>query len=219
MRKHFLGMTHSSHEAIMQHPDYDAARQYVFERLERESDSRLSYHTLAHTRDDVLPAAERLATSEGIGVDDLLLLRTAVLYHDIGYTVGRVEHELIAVRIAALTLPTFGYQPAHISTIDALIMATRLPQAPQNLLEQIIGDADLDLLGREDFLDRNAELRQELQAFGDTTSDRDWFSEQLTFLTQHRYWTATATRLRNEQKARNITALTRRLAIYTASLS
>jgi uncharacterized protein len=203
----------------MPDPDYDTAREYALGRLKRELDPRLSYHTLSHTRDDVLPAAERLAAGEGIGEAELLLLRTAVLYHDLGFTVGRVDHELIAVHIAKLTLPSFGYSREQISTIEALIMATHLLHTPQTILEQIIADADLDLLGREDFLERNADLRRELQAFGDTTSDRDWYSEQLSFLIQHRFWTATAQRLRTEQKARNITQLTRRLAIHTASLS
>ena len=37
--------------------------------------------------------------------------------------------------------------------------------------------------------------------------DCDWYRIQLAFLRDHRYWTASARRLREEQKQRNIAAL------------
>ncbi len=191
----------------MGQPDYSAARQYALERLERELDPRLSYHTLAHTRDDVLPAAERLAALEGIAGAALLLLRTAALYHDIGFTVGRVEHEQAGVQIMAQVLPSFGYTVAQIDRIGALIMATRIPQTPHAQLEHILADADLDLLGRDDFLERNAELRRELQAFGVGFTNAEWYADQLAFLTRHHYWTPAARQLRNPPKAHNIALL------------
>ena len=187
----------------MGQPDFAAAQQYALERLERELDPRLRYHNLAHTRDDVLPAAERLAAIEGIGGAELLLLRTAALFHDIGFTVARHEHEQAGVQIMAGVLPQFGYTPEQIDLIGTVIMATRLPQTPHSRLAYLLADADLDLLGRTDFLERNRELHKELQAFGDQRSDAEWYANQVEFLARHRYWTTAAQHLRNAQKARN----------------
>jgi len=44
-----------------------------------------------------------------------------------------------------------------------MIMATKIPQSPKNLLEQIICDADLDYLGRERYEENSLLLLQELR--------------------------------------------------------
>jgi uncharacterized protein len=92
-----------------------------------------------------------------------------------------------------------------------MIMATRLPQTPHTLLECILADADLDVCGRDDFLALNRCLRAELAATGNVTSDREWYSEQLSFLRAHRYWTAAARYGRDQVKRANIAALERLL--------
>jgi uncharacterized protein len=201
----------------MRQPDYAAARQYALGRLERELEPCLCYHNLAHTRDDVLPAVERLARIEGLAGDELLLLRTAALYHDIGFTIGRAEHELASVRIMTGALPGFGYTAEQIAHISAQIMATRMPQAPHSLAAQILADADLDLLGRTDFLEGNRALRQELAAFEITLSDAAWYTDQLSFLSRHHYWTSAARQLRDAQKGRNILQLQALMAAALAA--
>jgi uncharacterized protein len=185
-------------------PDFERARRYALKRLESELPSNLLYHSVAHTRDDVLPAAERLAAMEGVEGEDLLLLRTAVLFHDIGFVEQGTNHEGIGARVAAQVLPSFGYQPEQIEVIKAIIMATELPQSPHTLLEKIMADADLDVLGRKDFLSKNQALRAELNHSGTQPSDEEWFSSQLEFLHEHRYFTAAARTLRSKGKQKNI---------------
>lgn len=196
----------------MSQPDFERARSYALELLQRELPPPLYYHSVNHTLDDVLPAAEALAAMEGVNGEDLLLLRTAVLYHDIGFVEQAVNHEAIGARIAAEILPRFGYQPAHIRVIRGLIMATALPHSPDTLLEKIIADADLDVLGREDFLSQNQALRAELSASGRRPSDEAWYRGQLEFLQKHRYFTAAARTLRGRGKQKNIETLKRLLA-------
>jgi uncharacterized protein len=165
------------------------------------------YHSVAHTCDDVAPAVERLAALEHVPGEALFLLRTAAYYHDLGYIHRRVGHELASVDIARSTLPMFGYASQQIDQIAGMIMATQLPQAPQNLLERILADADLDLLGREDFWNLSHALRAELAAYEGALSDREWYRRQCVFLQSHRYWTASARALREAQKQRHIAAL------------
>jgi uncharacterized protein len=191
----------------MGEPDFEQARRYALLRLEQELDPALCYHSIAHTRDEVVPAAERLAALEGFGGEDLMLLRTAAYFHDIGFLERRAGHEAAGVRIAAAALPKFGYSPAQVAAIGQLIIATRLPQAPATPLAAILADSDLDMLGREDFLLLNRMLRIELDAFELAVNDAAWYRQQAAFVRDHYYWTASARRLRDEGKARNLRAL------------
>ncbi len=198
-------------------PDLEAARQYALNRLQRELAPQVTYHTLGHTRDEVAPAADRFAALEGVTGEDLVLLRTAALYHDIGIVEQYRDHEAISARIAATALPGFGYAPAQIEAILGIIWATRLPQEPHTLLEQIMADADLDILGAADYLPRNAVLRKELAAFGQAMTDAQWYGRQLQFIRDHRYFTTAARSLRDAQQQVNIAAMAALLAQCAAA--
>lgn len=200
----------------MNDPDLQGARSYALDRLSRELPLELCYHTLRHTRDDVVPSAERLAAGSGIVGEDLLLLRTAAYFHDIGFIYQRIEHEAASAQIAAEALPQFGYSPEQIARIRGMIMATRLPQSPQNLCEQVLADSDLDLLGTEHFWTRSELLRREHENFGRAFSDGEWLRNQLLFVRSHRYWTPAAQRDRNAGKQRNALLLMQQIAELTA---
>jgi uncharacterized protein len=187
----------------LDHPDFDQAMRYVLTRLEQELPPQRVYHNIAHTRDEVAPAAERLAIMEGVEGEGLLLLRTAAWFHDLGFIHQGPGHEAIGAAIAGQALPAFGYRPAHIAAIQGMIMATRLPQTPCTLLEQIIADADLDLLGCDEFIARNQDLRGEMAVYGQVMTDEAWYTGQLDFLRSHRYFTASANALRSGGKERN----------------
>ena len=192
---------------MVSRPDYDHAKAYALARLESQLPSFLSYHSLYHTRDDVLPAAERLALFEGIGTGDLLLLQTAVLYHDIGFTIQVDNHESLSAQIAAEILPSFGYLPDEIQKIQGMILVTKLFTPPQTLLEAIMVDADLDVLGREDFFKRNLDLRTEITRLGRNQTDGQWYSQQLRFMKTHRYRTISAQAMRNPLKTHHMKTL------------
>lgn len=185
-------------------PDLEAARRYALGRLRQELSPKLFYHSLWHTEEDVLPAVERLAARAGIEGEMLMLLRTAALFHDLGFVELRAGHEAASARIAGEALPGFGYAPEQIRIIQGMIMATRLPQSPQTPLEAIVADADLDALGRTDFTARNQALRAEMAAFGSVVTDQEWNEVQLKFVSEHHYFTPAAKSLRDEQKRLNI---------------
>jgi uncharacterized protein len=184
--------------------NFEQAKQYALQRLERELSPNLVYHSISHTRDDVVPAVERLANMEKINGESLSLLLTAAWFHDLGYTEQRQYHELISARIAVKELPGFGYTEEQVEIVRWAILATALPQAPQDLLEQILTDADLDVLGREDLIPRNDDLRRELLSFGQEFTDLEWCRSQIRFLEAHTYFTASAHSLRDAGKSKNI---------------
>ena len=188
-------------------PDYEGARRYVLERLEKELPSNLYYHCISHTRDEVIPAVDQFSAMEKVDEDARLILRTAALFHDLGYVEGVEGHEASSARIAGQILPGFGYNAEQIEAVCSLIMATRMPRRPQTLLEEILADADLDNLGQGDFMRRSLELRKEWETFGRHWTDQEWYLRQLEFMAEHRYFTTAARLLRDEQKQRNIQQL------------
>ena len=203
---------HDPLSSMMNQLDFERARQYALQRLERELAPTLIYHSLAHTRDEVAPAAEQLAAMEGVTGQVLVLVSTAAYFHDLGFVEPSSNHEAASARIAADVLPGFGYHSEQIQAVRGMILATRIPQSPHTLLEQIMADADLEVLGREDFMVRNQALRAELAASGKSMTDAQWYTGQLKFMRSHHYWTVGARMLRDSLKQENIKVMVRQLA-------
>jgi exopolyphosphatase/pppGpp-phosphohydrolase len=179
--------------------DFKRAKSYINARLRKDLPGNLSYHSVAHVK-DVYDSAKRLAKAEGIDGEDLTLLLTAVLFHDSGFMIQSKEHEKIGCDIVQEALPQFGYTPEQIERICGMIMATRIPQEPNNLLEEIIADADLDYLGRDDFWTIGNKLFSELQMYGILQSEEEWNKLQVGFLDKHHYFTKTAIATRKAKK-------------------
>ena len=191
---------------------FEDARQYALQRLERELSPNLLYHGIMHTRDDVVPAVEALAGQERVREDLRSLLVTAAWFHDLGFIESVSNHESISARLAAEALPGFGFTAEEVEIIKGIILATVLPQNPKTHLEQIMADADLDVLGRDDFMHYNSNLRNELALLGQQFSDFDWYASQLQFLKSHTYFTASARALRDAGQLNNIRELEKWLA-------
>jgi len=195
----------------MDRQNFEKAKQYALQRLESELSPGLFYHGLMHTTEDVVPATEKFAEGEGIKGESVDLLLTAAWFHDLGFIEGRTGHEVIGARIASEVLPGLGFSIEQIQTVRNVIIATVIPQSPKTILGQIMADADLDVLGRDDFMVRNANLRRELAFFGQEFTDLQWFSDQLRFLEAHTYFTASARTLRDAGQAKNVAELKKKL--------
>lgn len=189
-------------------PDLVGAVNYAINLLRSNLSRELVYHSLEHTCDEVARSARRIAHLTGVNLEEMLLIRTAAYFHDVGFINRRHEHEQESARIAASVLPQFGYSAAQIDLVTGQIIATRFPQSPQNALEAILADADLSVLGKKQFLARNQDLRQELAALGEPVSDDVWYSSQLAFLRSHRYFTPVARKLYDSGKVQNVRLLT-----------
>jgi hypothetical protein len=127
-------------------------------------------------------------------------LATAALLHDIGMLDDFTDHETASVNVAKRILPELEYTDEDITEISKLIMATRIPQEASSLGEQIICDADLDYLGRDDFFMIAHRLRCEWNCQGKNYTLKDWYTMQVSFLKKHHYFTKSAILLREETK-------------------
>jgi Predicted HD superfamily hydrolase len=184
------------------------AAQYILNRLKDELSPDLTYHNVTHT-EDVYSAAQLIAREEGITGRDLELTLTAALFHDTGFLINGMGHghEVLSCSIARETLPAFEYSATDISLITELILATEIPQRPDRLLEQVLCDADLDYLGRDDFFQRSELLYNEMRKLGAVASRTDYDRLQLAFLRGHTYFTETSKRMRNQKKLDNLQKL------------
>lgn len=180
--------------------------QFILEMLTRDLAPDLYYHSIDHTM-DVYNTSKFFAEKESISPSDTKLLLIAALYHDSGYLHQREDHETISCNIVRATLPGFDYTQSDIDTICGIIMATKLPQEPHNLLEQIICDADLDYLGRDDFFEIGNSLYRELKSAKLISNETDWDILQVDFLQKHHYFTATAQSLRGGKKQMHLNQL------------
>jgi predicted metal-dependent HD superfamily phosphohydrolase len=165
--------------------------------------ANLFYHSVDHTL-DVLKAAEFYAESEKINEEDKILLLTAAVLHDSGFVLQKDSHEHVSSQIAKQTLPAYSYSDEQINRICGMIMATKIPQEPQNHIEMILCDADLDYLGRNDYYAISSLLYKEMNADGKIMSSIEWLNMQISFMEKHRYHTQTAISLRSEMKAKNL---------------
>ena len=187
---------------MLQYPE----SKFILDKLTNELAPHLYYHSVKHTL-DVYERAAYMAAKENVNPEDIKLLLIAALYHDSGYLYQSAGHEDISCKIATDVLPDFGYNPDDIEKICSIIIATKLPQDPHSKLEEIICDADLDYLGRDDFFDTGHGLYLEMLAAGKVADEKEWNLLQIDFLEQHHYFTTTAKLLRDKKKQENLTKL------------
>ncbi|MCG3167570.1 MAG: hypothetical protein POELPBGB_03364 [Bacteroidia bacterium] len=193
--------------------NYAAAKYFIVKKLNEELDKNLYYHGFHHTI-DVLNAAIMIAEFEDIRGDDLTLLKTGALFHDCGFLKTYKNHEEAGCEIARENLPQFDYNPEQIEAVCGLIMATKIPQTPKNFLEQVICDADLDYLGREDFELIAATLFRELKENNLIDNEQDWNRLQVKFLNNHKYFTFLAKRIRENSKQRHLAEIQKIVDTY-----
>ncbi len=178
-------------------------QEIILDKLEKELPDYLYYHNVKHTI-DVVTEVELIGWAEGVSEEEVLLLKTAALFHDSGHTISYDNHEYLGCQLAREYLPEYNFNPGQIERICELIMATQMPPKPRNLLERIMCDSDLDYLGRSDFIPVSNTLYDELRRQDKIGSLNDWNQLQLKFISGHQYFTETARNLREVNKQKQI---------------
>ncbi len=126
-----------------------------------ESSDKLIYHRVSHTK-LVVQNAKTIGVSENLNESDLNILLASAWFHDTGYTIKYNGHEEESVAIAKRFLNSKGIDKDTIEHISECIMATKSPQNPTDNIAEILCDADLMHLGKENYSILAEELRQEL---------------------------------------------------------
>jgi class 3 adenylate cyclase/predicted metal-dependent HD superfamily phosphohydrolase len=195
--------------------DFNQMRKDIVNRLRSLLPDEVLYHDLNHTL-NVEKAAIRFAKLEGLDENSILILRTAVLYHDSGFILRYDDNEDFAIQLAKNNLPKYGYTPEQILQVEEIISSTKHGAKPKNLLEQIMCDADHDYLGRPDYFIVSAKLRIEMENYGKSMNDEEWLKFQLHYLENvHRFYTETSQNIRLQGKKLRIEELKQQLDVLT----
>ena len=146
------------------------------------------YHNYEHSL-YVMQKAVEIGMHEGCSAKELELLSAAGLWHDTGYINAYKGHEKESCSLVREYLPGYGFTTGDIDSICGMIMATKIPQSPQNKLEEIVADADLEYLGTNDAAVLANHLFKELNALDPSLTEANWNKTEIDFLTAHRYFT------------------------------
>jgi len=172
--------------------DINSIKAHIIKIMEDQLPSVLYYHNIEHTL-YVEKQALSIAASENISnLTDLEDLQIAALYHDAGFIKIHYLHEMVSCEYARQYLPAFGIDTKRIDNICDLIMATKFPHQPKNILQEIICDADLDYIGRDGFTETSEKLRKELLAYQIIDVQTNWIQYQIDFFKKHRFYTKTS---------------------------
>lgn len=178
---------------------YRTLRNQVLSNLKANLPETLTYHALEHTL-DVLNVCNQYIKRENIPHKERYLLRAGAIVHDMGFLKGAANHEQVGAAMAEIILNDLGVAQPDIEVIKGLVMATKIPQNPQNHLQRIICDADLDYLGRNDYPEISEKLFEELKNMNVISTAQQWKDLQINFLKAHHFHTPFAIKNREPKK-------------------
>lgn len=181
-------------------------KEYVFSLLQDELPSHIIYHNFPHTL-RVVKKLQELIKGEGVPEKDAELLQIAAWFHDSGFVTGANNHEESGVQLAKNFLKN-KISEDDFSTVKQLILATKMGHKPINQLERIIKDADCSHLASKSFNQTSDLLKEELRLTNAADhSDLDWKKGNVTFLTDHQFYTNYAFENWQEKKQSNLLEL------------
>lgn len=178
----------------------------VTHRLESDLPYWLTYHNTDHTK-YVLKQATFLAGWEQVSDEDMLLIKTAALYHDAGFLIQRENHEDLSCDLAFSELENSSFTSDGLAKICGMIKATRIPQSPKTLPEKIVADADLFYLGTDKYEEFSAKLFLEMKHYDPELTDEKWLQIQQNFLSSHKYHTNYCRSILEPLKKKNLKSL------------
>ncbi|MBP7708270.1 HD domain-containing protein [Candidatus Pacearchaeota archaeon] len=170
---------------------------------------QLSYHNWRHVQ-DVASSVETIARREGVSEESVALLRATAYLHDVTYLPFDKQNEERSASLAGLVLTNLDFAKSEVDLVQRLVLETKVPQKPTDLLGRLICDADVANFGREDFLERGEEVRTELSI----PQTAGWYAGCLKLLESHSFHTSAGASLYNAGKEKNIAKLREIVAQY-----
>jgi predicted metal-dependent HD superfamily phosphohydrolase len=189
------------------HSLIDQAKERAKSIFKAHENTPFIYHNVQHT-ENVVRFARQIAEHYKLKAEDYEVLIIAAWFHDAGYFEEPSRHEAKGASLAEEFLKEQKAEPVLIERVKDCIMATRMPQRPNNLIQEILCDADLFHLGTEEFFEKNKLMRKEYQLQCDPNMDKDtWRKKSIELLTRHRYHTDYAKALLEATEKKNLEEL------------
>lgn len=189
--------------SIIEVPILEKVERYSSKLLTEELSFVIQFHNLTHTQ-QVVKAAEKIGIESGLKKEDLEIIVLAAWLHDTGYCYDIHNHEQESIRIAKMFLTECNYLSENIERVENCIAATKIPQNPQNLLEQILCDADLSYLGEKGYGKKMKLHRKETSLLeGNTINQIEWLKTNEALLKNHTFFTEYGRKMLSAQQDKN----------------
>ena len=183
--------------------------QYAQSFFEEYKRPELEYHNATHTK-SVVENTQQIAKQYNLSEEEYYIIMAASWMHDLGYYVNNsaVNHEVESAKLAVEYLMNREFEDFIIEGVRNCILATQLPQSPQNLLEEIVGDADLFHLGTDKFMENQKLLRREMSFLKQDKIDKHiWLKDTTQLIYSHNYHTPYCQNLLTKNKMKNLNKL------------
>ena len=187
----------------------EKAARWIKGYFHRNNCTTCHFHNFQHTIETVT-ASKVIAERMLVSGDEFETIIIACWFHDIGFLIenSSEHHEEKSAKTAEIFLKKNGADKDKINSVKACILATKAPPKPNTLLEKIVCDADLSHLGMDNYLEKNALLRQEFEIKqGRRFSDTEWLAINRDFFHKHSYFTSYARGRYSNKKNLNLHAL------------
>jgi predicted metal-dependent HD superfamily phosphohydrolase len=187
------------------------AEDFVRSHYKEHRNLNLLYHTIAHT-EKVVTAVTEITNSYRLSEKEFFICIIAAWFHDIGYYEDALNHEEVGAKKAEEFLMSNGVDEETTRAVKNCVLATKIPQNPTDLLEQIVCDADLYHFGTDEFQVQNKLMRKETELMNNVKIDKDeWQSSTLLLMENHHFHTDYCNKELNQKKKENLRKLEKKV--------
>ena len=190
---------------------YKKTEQFVTGLFNDHKNPDLVFHNLEHTR-DVVERTKEIAGHYYLNENDMLAVYIAAWFHDTGYLfTDAAHHEEKSVELMQDFMKAHAPDEKLAATIESCILATRPPRRHDNLLEEIICDADTYHLGTKAFKEADKKVWEEYNLTGTIIGEKEWTSKTITLFNGHEFYTKYCKDLLEKGKQKNMKKLNKKL--------
>ncbi len=180
---------------------------YVFDLFKRKLSPNHLFHNYTHTH-EIVESARAIGKGLDLSEHELALVEIAAWFHDVGFVETYKGHEEISVNYAKAFLSEKGLEDDEINAVCNCILATKLPQSPKTILEEVVCDADLSHLGAKNYFEKCNMLRMEWDLMLEKKfTDEEWMYHNINFFKEQRFFTKVAELAFQPQKSANLLQL------------
>jgi adenylate cyclase len=167
----------------------------IFSKLEAELHKNLFFHNLDYAR-HLFEYSGLLAKAAGLDLEETLLIRTSALILNVGFIGGYDNHENRSAEYARNMLLEYNYSEKQINIISNLILSTKWPPDPHNILEMVLYDTKMEYIGRADYIRLYKLLFLEQNQYIKSVDVLEFKRKQIEMIQKYSYFTESARRLR-----------------------
>ena len=180
------------------------AGNYITKLMADKLPDRYEYHSIDHVR-YVVDNSEFIGNKSGMNEEEINVVKFCAWFHDIGFIIAPENNEEESAKIAAEFLTSKGVDDTIITHVKNCILATCIPQQPNDLVSRVLCDADLRHLSEEDYFERIEKLRKEMIIIsGEKISKRKFHLMSVKFFQEHEYHTDFAKKELRPKKDNNL---------------